>query len=454
MKIIDVMNSPWAISQKRLLEIQSIYRVHFHGEKIDNKVINARMELSSQDGKTAKPYAVVNGVAVIPITGVLNKNDAFMAWLYDGMTMAGIARTYQMAVDDPSVNSVILYVDSPGGTVDGTQELANIIYNGKKGKQVIAYSDGMIASAAYWIASAADKIYISGDTVEVGSIGVVATHIDISKQDEKFGEKWTEITAGKYKRIASAHEPLSDEGRQSIQEQVDHIYTVFVGEVARNRNISEDQALAMADGKIFIGKNAVEVGLVDGVATLGQITNMMSSGAMTIEEEEISMDLKTLQDKHPEIYQEAIELGRAEVRSAMDAEVTMQIGEAMVFGAQIENDRVKSILAQAVVGHEAIISDAIADGKSTAGDVAMKIVAAEQAVRAQYLHDAKKDTENLNNVDTTTTTAVIEDGKTLEEKCKAEWDKDEKLRQEFRFGGFDAYLAFKKNEGNIRIKNS
>jgi capsid assembly protease len=452
MKIIDVLNSPWAIAHKRLLEIQSIYRAHFHGEKIDWKEIKD-IKKTSGPAQQDKPYALVNGVAVIPIVGVLNKNDAFMAWLYDGTMMANIGRAYQTAIDDPLVRSVLLIIDSPGGTVDGTQELANVIYNGKKGKPVIAYSDGMIASAAYWIASAADKIYISGDTVEVGSIGVVATHIDFSKQDEMYGETWTEITAGKYKRIASSHEPLSEEGRQYLQNQVDHLYTIFVNDVARNRNVSAEQVLAMADGRIFIGKQTVDVGLVDGVATLGQLTNMMSSGAMTISEEEISMDLSILKEKHPDIYQEAVEVGRKEARTAQDAEVQFQVGEGMIYGADLERERINSILAQAVPGHEAIISEAIADGKSTAGDVALKIVAAEKALRTQKASDAAADAAALNNVDPATIVDAISDALPLEEKCKKEWETNPKLREEFSFGGFAAYLAFKKNEKNVRINS-
>lgn len=450
MKIIDVLNSPWAISPKRLIELQSIYRAHFHGEKIDAKVIRAKKEASAGT-REGKPYTIIDGTAIIHIIGVLNKNDAFMAWLYDGSTMQDIGNAYLGAVADPAVKAVLLMIDSPGGTVDGTQELANLIYNNKRGKPVIAYSDGMIASAAYWIASAADKIFISGDTVEVGSIGVVATHIDISKQDEQFGEKWTEITAGRYKRIVSAHAPLTDEGRQYLQDQVDHIYTVFVQEVARNRNVSEEQALAMADGKIFIGRNAVDVGLVDGVSTIDQIIINISSGAMMINEEEKQMDLNTLKEKHPDLYQEAIDIGRTDARAAMEGEVQSQVREAMLYGAALENERIRSILAQAVPGHAAIVQEAIADGKSTAGDVALKIVAAEKAIRQQKTEDVLSDTKGLQDVDTTTTVASVNANLPVEERAKAEWDKDPAIRAEF--GTLERYVAYTRaaESGRARI---
>lgn len=460
MKIIDVMNSPWAISNKRLLEIQSIYRAHFHGEKIEWKDIKDIKKISGP-ALPDKPYALVNSVAVIPIAGVLNKNDAFMAWLYDGSMMSTISRAYQAAIDDPLAHSILLVIDSPGGTVDGTQELANVIYNGKKGKPVIAYTDGIIASAAYWIASAADAIYISGDTVEVGSIGVVATHIDFSKQDEKYGEKWTEITAGKYKRIASSHEPLSEEGRQYLQEQVDHLYTIFVNDVARNRNVSAEQVLAMADGKIFIGQQAVEVGLVDGVSTYDRLINSMSAGVpispINTEEDIQIMDLKELKEKHPDVFQAAFEQGKASVNVITEQQIQAKVGEGIIYGAALENERIRSIQALAVPGHEKIIDAAMADPKMSAAQLAIQIVQAEKAVGAQALKNAGTDAEASKKIPATSSEESsdkkkIDENLPLEEKCKAEWESSADLRREFSLGGLPAYIAFKKNEANIRIK--
>ena len=183
------------------------------------------------------------------------------------------------ALNDPQVKAICFYIDSPGGTVDGTQELANLIYENRGSKPIIGYSDGMVCSAAYWIFSAMDQRFISGDTVQVGSIGVVSTHVDISKLEDQIGIKTTEITAGKFKRIASMHSPLSDDGRATIQDQVDHLYSVFVGDVARNLGVGVDQVLAdMADGKTFFGKQAIAAGMVDGVSTMDRLINTPGGG--------------------------------------------------------------------------------------------------------------------------------------------------------------------------------
>jgi len=195
-----------------------------------------------------------------------------------GTSMQLIEKDFREALADPQVRSIILVIDSPGGTVDGTQELATVIHNSRGIKPIITYAESLIGSAAYWIGSAADKIYISGDTTQVGSIGVVATHVDVSKAEESMGYKTTEIVAGKYKRIASQYAPLSDEGRETIQDIVDHVYSIFIRDVARNRGISEAQALDMADGKIFLGQKAIDIGLADEMGDLGSLVSRLSGG--------------------------------------------------------------------------------------------------------------------------------------------------------------------------------
>lgn len=274
MKILDVITSPWAIIPDKYSEIQEIYFTHLRGEKIDLKGIEARIGRPLKN--EPKVLDVENGVAVIPIEGVIAKRMSMFMDISGGTSIQNMERDFIQAMNDPSVNSIILNIDSPGGTVDGTQGFASMVYQARGKKLIVAYTDGMMASAAYWIGSAADQIYISGDTTQVGSIGVVAAHIDRSKAQEQIGIKTTEIVAGKYKRIASSYAPLTEEGKAYLQDQVDHFYSVFVDEVAKNRNVnSEKVAKEMAEGKVFLGKQAVNAGLVDGVATLSELIDRM-----------------------------------------------------------------------------------------------------------------------------------------------------------------------------------
>lgn len=277
MKILDVLTSPWAIMPAKLQEIQNIYATHLRGEKIDIAGLEARIGQPLQNKEQG--YQVMNGVAVIPIDGVIAKKMNLFTKISGGASTQLIERDLINAMSDPAVESILFHIDSPGGTVDGTAELASSIYGARGKKPIAVLADGMMASAAYWIGSAADKIYITGDTTHVGSIGVVATHTDISKAEEKAGYITTEIFAGKYKRIDSSYKPLSDEGRQYIQSHVDYLYSVFVGDVAKHRGVSVETVLQnMADGRLFTGRQAIDAGLVDGVATFSEVIADLNAG--------------------------------------------------------------------------------------------------------------------------------------------------------------------------------
>jgi signal peptide peptidase SppA len=273
--IEQILNSPWAIRPEKLLEIVEIYETHLRGGKIDIAAIEARI---GKPLKNEQPqYSVQSGVAIIEVEGILAKKMNLFSQISGGVSTQMLSQTFQQAIDDPAVHSIVLAIDSPGGTVDGTQSVADGIFANRGKKKIVALASGMMASAAYWIGSSADEVLISCDTDLVGSIGVVAKHFDFSKRDEKSGVKITEITAGKYKRIASEHEPLTMEGFQTIKDQVDHVYSVFVDSVAKHRGVSSQDVLdKMADGRVFLGKKARDAGLVDGVSTMDALVSRLN----------------------------------------------------------------------------------------------------------------------------------------------------------------------------------
>ena len=281
-RLLDVLTSPWAIVPEKLMEIQAVYFTHLRGGKID---------ISGMETKLAEPdpafqqknYAIIDNVAIIPIQGIIAKKMNLFTKISGGVSTQLLKRDIMDAIADPDVASIFLDIDSPGGTVDGTEELADAIASARAIKPVVAYTDGLMASAAYWIASSADMIYISGETPIVGSIGVVTAHVDYSGYEEKLGVKTTEIYAGKYKRIASEYSPLSAEGKQYLQEQVDYLYSIFVNKVSTNRSslfIPDEGIIPWADGKIFTGFQAKDAGLVDGVSTRDSIIASMSNGSI------------------------------------------------------------------------------------------------------------------------------------------------------------------------------
>lgn len=250
-----IFSQPWSISQDRFRTLQGYTA--------------AGMDIMPN---RPKGLETIGKIAVLSISGIISKRGGVISKLFGGTSLDEVTADFRKALTSASIEGILLYVDSPGGTVDGTQELADLVYKNKGTKRILTFSDGMLASAAYWIGAAASEVYISGPTVEAGSIGVVAQHVDVSKFEEQQGFKTTEIYAGKYKRIASNYAPLSDEGRSEIQGQVDYLYSVFVNDLSKFRPLlSTDHLGAWADGKIFIGNQAIQAGLVDGIGSFNAV---------------------------------------------------------------------------------------------------------------------------------------------------------------------------------------
>lgn len=274
MRILDVVNAPWAITPDKLREIQAIYNSHLRGEKGDIDAIEAK--LGRPLANERKPYTLTDGVAVIAIEGVIAKRMNLFTQVSGGTSTELVTQDLRAALAAPDVKGIILSIDSPGGTVDGTQALSDQVFAARRVKPIVALASGVMASAAYWIGSAAQAVFISEQTTVTGSIGVVTSHVDMSRAEEQKGVKTTEIYAGKFKRIASSYSPLSADGLTSIQEQVDYLYSIFVGDVARNRGVSVDAVLkTMADGRVFTGQQGIDAGLADGVTTLAGLTYRM-----------------------------------------------------------------------------------------------------------------------------------------------------------------------------------
>lgn len=367
MKLLDVLNAPWAILPAKLTEIGEVYATHLRGDKIDIKAVEARIGAPLQN----KPqgYEVIDGVAVVPVFGVIAKRANLFMQISGGASSELIGRDVQAALSDPTVKAIILDIDSPGGSVDGTQQLANMIRAARGQKPIVALADGCMASAAYWIGSAADSVYIADATTMVGSIGVVTTHVDVSGREAQSGIKTTEISAGKYKRIASQYGALTPEGFASVQSQMDYLYQLFVDNVAENRGVSVDKVLSdMADGRVFIGQQAIDAGLVDGVSTLDALIAKLSA--------ETRAGVAQVQPQKPKGKQA---MTREELMASDPQLVQALLDEGRQAGAEAERARILGIEAHAMPGHEALIAQLKADGAVTPDQAAGRILAAEKS---------------------------------------------------------------------------
>jgi len=378
MNILDVLYQPWAIAPDRLMEIQSIYAAHLRGESIDIDAVEARIGRQLQN--QPQGYQVQDGAALIPLRGVMAPRMNLMSQVSGGTSTELFARDVKAALNDPAVQSIVLLVDSPGGAVGGTMAAASAVMAARGVKPIATYSDGTMASAAYWVGSAADQVYVSSGVDQVGSIGVVASHVDVSQREQALGIKTTEIVAGKFKRIASQYGPLSESGRQSIQDQVDYLYSLFVGDVAAQRGVSADQVIAdMADGRVFIGQQAIDAGLVDGISTLSDVIAQINDRAAIASR--ISASLPSLP---------RISMDHNQVAADWAAENPEAAAVLRTEGAAGERDRIAAVRAQALPGHEGLIDKLAADGQTTGPQAAMAVIAADR-VRQQGIAQARLD---------------------------------------------------------------
>lgn len=400
-RLFELIASPWAILPEAYQQIIEVVNAHFKGPKIDLSLFEAASgtKRSSGDGYSY----TTDGVGVLEIFGPMAKRASGIARACTDMTgTAKAIESFQALVRDPEVKAIILHIDSPGGAVDGTMDLAKAIFSARGAKPIVAFADGLMASAAYWVGSAADSIRIANGTTRVGSIGVVATHVDVSGAEAKEGIKTTEITAGKFKRVLSAYQPLSQDGRATLQELVDDIYTLFVQDVSTFRNVPVEQVLErMAEGRVFMGAKALEVGLADGVSSLTDLIaelskkpvsrkpgagvapsrNALSTEAtMPITREELAA-MDGGQDLINALTEEGKTQGLAEGIAQAKTDADASVSTAAKEAREAEQARVKGILEQATgtEGHEALVQAMIADGETTPAQAAMKLLAAEKA---------------------------------------------------------------------------
>ena len=254
----------------------------------------------------ANLVSVRGRVAIVEMIGpVMHYGGGIMSWLFGFPSAEGLLADIQAAEDNPAVDSIVLHIDSPGGQVGGIAELSNHIRD-KITKPVVAYVGNMAASAAYWVASAADSI-VAAPTAEIGSIGVVFT---MRRRDDNQIEIVSSVSLKK--RV----NPETDEGRQSIQDRADALADVFVSQVAGNRKLSAAQITSIG-GYVVIASAAMEQGFIDEIGSLEQVISDLNN-KKNIKGVKF-MNLEKLKADYPDLYAQVMDAGRAEVQAKMDA---------------------------------------------------------------------------------------------------------------------------------------
>jgi protease-4 len=209
--------------------------------------------ITGGDSKTLSMFAG-DGVAVLQIEGAIDDSQTVLAEL-------------KRFKDMPWVKAVVVRIDSPGGAVAPTQEIFEEILRSKKQKPFIASMGGMATSGGYYIAAACDKIMANPGTL-TGSIGVIMQLTNVEELMKKVGVRGVNVKSGPNKDIGSPFQPLSPEGREILQSLVDNVHGQFVTAVAKGRGMEEAKVRKLADGRIYSGAQAQQLGLIDQFGTL------------------------------------------------------------------------------------------------------------------------------------------------------------------------------------------
>lgn len=306
----------------------------FRGEpQLDEKVGSAGYRLTA------------TGTAILPIIGELTNRGAYVGASSGLVSYEGLRYTLQHAADNGRVRSILLDIASPGGMASGMAETADLVRAIASKKPVVAVANDMAASAAYGIASQARKLYVT-QAGYVGSIGVVLMHADQSAMLEKKGVKVTFIHAGAHKVDGNPYQPLPKEVAGRLQAQVAKHYDAFVALVAKGRPTLSADAIKGTEAQIFMGQDAVDAGLADGVRSFEDVLAELDGRLVPRIETKVTVNVNA---KGPEMT-EKTEQKQDDAEAKINA-IAAQVGKAKDLGVKEGQEQAKARI-RAILGHK------------------------------------------------------------------------------------------------------
>ena len=401
--------------------------------------------------------SIRDGTAIIPIHGPITARNTFFSLFAGGTSLETLAKDFREALSNEDVKSILFDIDSPGGVAVGPMEMAEMIYNARGRKPIYSYIGRNGSSAAYWLASATEKIIVNPSAL-VGSIGVVTT-IPVQEQPDQDGYKNIEIVSSN--AALKRPDPKTKEGLAEIRRELDDLESTFIESIAKYRSITPEIIKAdFGGGGVIIGSQAVNKNMADALGTYEEVLanlNQKFNSNNQIMSKEQNKETKADISKR-EITADYIKKEFPDVTNTIIQEVSSDIKkEAFADGAKHERDRILAIESAALPGHEDLIAEAKKDSSITAEKLALKIIAAEKQKASDYLENSKTSESEMPKIEPniepeSKQKEEIDANLPIEQKAKILWDKDSKLRSEFG-DDFESYHAFAKaEEGNqVRI---
>lgn len=277
-----LMSKPWALEQGYLdimtgLSARDLDNLDLSSLKLQPSQVaeGVATALEGKAGRAVTRAMEIRGdVAVIHVNGVISRYAGMFDDICGGTSTQNLAKDWTTAIERHDVNGIVLYVDSPGGHVDGIHEFAEMVFQGRAAKHVVAYVGGSACSAAYWIASAASEVVIDA-TGRAGSIGTVL-NIRRRKSTDDDPIETLEIVSSQSpnKRL----DPFEKEGKDAYQSQIDQLSDVFIDRVARNMNVERETVLNdFGKGGVLVGQSVVDKGMAHRLGSLESVISELQN---------------------------------------------------------------------------------------------------------------------------------------------------------------------------------
>lgn len=273
-----LIDQPWAMRPDALRNYAKMF-AQMYAPRMGS-IDPAAVAIEAAAPRTARPSAG-NNIAVLGLYGPIMQRAGLMDMCTGGTSTQGFTQALRAALADDSVSQILIDIDSPGGSVAGVAELAAEIRSSRSVKPIIGIANSMAASAAYWIGSQCSELYCT-PSGQVGSIGVITAHEDVSAALETEGIKTTLITAGKFKAEGNPYGPLDEDAMRNIQGMIDSYYADFTGAVAKGRGVGIDAVRDnMGQGRMLRGDAAQAAQMIDGVKSFDDVVRGMQRSIKT-----------------------------------------------------------------------------------------------------------------------------------------------------------------------------
>lgn len=265
-----VASTPWALEPARGREYAAILTRRVNGERATEQELAVAAAIRAERN-LRKSKARPSSIALVALHGVMTQRADIFDQMSGMCSTLELERQIDEAASDPSIEAIVMDVDSPGGSVYGVEQLALKVRAAAEKKKVTAVVNSLAASGAYWVASNASELVVAPDG-EVGSVGVYIMHREMSRALDAAGTKVTYIKAGKNKTAGNPHEPLTIDSAAELQKSVDDYYDLFVRAVARGRNATLTKVReGFGQGGTVRAKEAVAEGMADRIGTLDDV---------------------------------------------------------------------------------------------------------------------------------------------------------------------------------------